>query len=95
LVLFSKKELLSLLMIAASIGLALGLLYFGGLWWNAHLLAESGRMRIALALMTARFATLGGALAFAAGQGARPLLAMACGVLVARCLVMYGLREAT
>jgi F1F0 ATPase subunit 2 len=82
-------------MIAAIIGLALGLLYFGGLWWNAHLLAQPGRMRMALAIMTARFAMLGGALSLAAGQGARPLLTMACGVLLARCLVMHRLRVAT
>ncbi len=76
-------------------GICLGLLYFGGLWWNAHLLAQPGRMRAAIAIMIARFAMLGGALALAACQGARPLLAMALGILIARFLVMRHVRQAT
>jgi F1F0 ATPase subunit 2 len=100
LVLFFKKELPSLLavptmLISLTAGLCLGLLYFGGLWWNAHLLAEPGRMRVALAVMAGRFAMLGGALALAAWQGAQPLLAMAAGILVARFLVMHRVRAVT
>ena len=75
-------------------GICLGLLYFGGLWWNAHLLAEPGRMRMAIAIMVTRFAVLAGALALAAMQGARPLLAMAAGILVARILVVHRVRAA-
>ena len=74
-------------------GLCLGLLYFGGLWWNAHLMARPGSMRMALSVMAARFAMLGGALAMASWQGARPLLAMAFGIMVARFLVMRRVRE--
>lgn len=76
-------------------GICLGLMYFGGLWWNAHLLAGPGRLRMAIAVMAARFTVLVGALTLAACQGARPLLAMAAGILVARFLVMHRLREAT
>ena len=76
-------------------GICLGMLYFGGLWWNAHLMVEPGRVRTAIAVMAARFAMLGGALSFAACQGAWPLLAMAAGILVARFLVMHRVREAT
>ena len=75
-------------------GICLGLLYFSGLWWNAQLLAEPGRMRMAIAIMATRFALLSGALALAAVQGARPLLAMAAGILVARVLVMHRVRAA-
>ncbi len=75
-------------------GICLGLLYFGGLWWNAQLLAEPGRMRMAIAIMVTRFALLTVALVLAAVQGARPLLAMAAGILVARVLVMHRVRAA-
>jgi F1F0 ATPase subunit 2 len=82
------------MLIGLPAGICLGLLYFGGLWWNVHLLAKPGRMRVALAVMAARFAMLGGALALAAWQGAQPLLGMAAGILVARFLVMHQVREA-
>ena len=80
---------------ALAAGICLGLLYFGGLWWNARLLAEPGRVRLAITIIATRFAMLGGALALAALHGARPLLAMAAGILVARMLVMHRVRAAT
>jgi F1F0 ATPase subunit 2 len=97
LVLFFKKEQLAFfaMLLSLAAGLCLGLLYFGGLWWNVHLLAEPGGMRVALAVMAARFAVLGGALALAAWQGAQPLLGMAAGILMARFLAMHQVREAT
>jgi len=76
-------------------GICLGLLYFGGLWWNAQLLAKPGSLPLAIAVMAGRFAILGGALVFASLQGARPLLASALGILVARLLVMRKIRGAT
>ena len=82
------------MLVSLAAGIFLGLLYFGSLWWNAHLLAQQGRMRVAIALMTARFGALGGALTLAAWQGARPLLAMAAGIMVARFVVMYRVRGA-
>jgi F1F0 ATPase subunit 2 len=99
-VLFFKKELLPSLavptmLLSLTLGLCLGALYFVGLWWNAQLLVNPGSLRVALAVMAARFTLLGGALAVAAWQGARPLLAMAAGILVARFLVMHRLRAAT
>ena len=51
-------------------------------------------MRTAIAIMVTRFAVLAGALALAAVQGARPLLAMAAGILVARILVVHRVRAA-
>ncbi len=62
----------------------------GCLW----ILAEPGRMRMAIAIMATRFALLTVALVLAAVQGARPLLAMAAGILVARVLVMHRVRAA-
>jgi F1F0 ATPase subunit 2 len=78
-----------------AVGICLGLLYFGGLWWNAHLLAAPGGTRMAFAVMAGRFAMLGGALALASWRGAGPLLAMAFGILVARAVVMRQVRAAT
>ncbi len=76
-------------------GICLGLLYFCGLWWNAHLLATPGSMRMAFAVMAGRFAMLGGALALASVRGAGPLLAVAFGILVARAMVMRQMQVAT
>ena len=84
---------LSLILYLAA-GFGLGLLYFRGLWWNARLFASGRRMTTAIALGLGRFLLLGGLLALAAVEGALPLLAMALGVLVARPLVMRGVREA-
>ena len=75
-------------------GICLGLLYFGGLWWNAHLLGKADKLRTALAVMALRFTMLAGALALAAWQGAQQLLAMAAGILIARILVMRQVRRA-
>ena len=69
-------------------GVALGLLYFHGLWRIARNLAGGGRVTTTIALMVGRFALLGGLLTLASLEGALPLLAMALGVLVARFVVM-------
>ncbi len=69
-------------------GILLGLVYFRGLWWNAHLFTTGGHARTAILVMVGRVALLGGLLTLASLEGAGPLLFMALGVLVARALVM-------
>jgi F1F0 ATPase subunit 2 len=76
------------------VGIGLGVLYFRGLWWNAHLFVEGGRIRTMIILMIGRFALLAGLLTLASLEGALPLLMMALGVLVARHRVMSRIRIA-
>ena len=74
-------------------GIALGLLYFHGLWRNVTRLAGGGRTTTTIALMIGRFALLGGLLTLASLEGALPLLATALGVLLARPVVMRRVRQ--
>ena len=74
-------------------GFLLGLLYFQCVWWNARWLASGGRVSTTVILAVGRFALLGLCLAVASLEGALPLLAMALGVLIARPMVMRGVRE--
>jgi hypothetical protein len=76
-------------------GFLLGLLYFQCVWWHARRLASGGRVSTTVALGLGRFVLLGLCLALASLEGALPLLAMALGVLIARPMVMRGVREAT
>ena len=76
-------------------GLVLGGLYFWGLWRNAQLLAEGGSATMAAALTILRFGLFGAILTFASLQGARPLLETTVGVMAARSLMLWSLREAT
>ena len=69
-------------------GILLGLLYFGGLWWNARLFAAGGHVATSILLIVGRIALLGGLLTLASLEGAGPLLVMALGVLIARAMVM-------
>ncbi len=75
-------------------GIAVGIVYFRSLWWNARRFAGGGRVTTTLALMAGRFALLGGLLALASLEGALPLLLMALGVLIARAVVMRAVRAA-
>ena len=75
-------------------GIALGVLYFRGLWWNVRRLTGDGRVTTAVALMIGRFVLLGCLLALASLEGALPLLMMALGVLIGRAIVMRSTREA-
>ena len=75
-------------------GIALGALYFGGLWWHARQFGQGGRIGALLAGSAARFVLLGGALWAASLEGAMPLLATALGVLLARAVVMRQARMA-
>ncbi|MDB5362140.1 MAG: hypothetical protein JWO51_3437 [Rhodospirillales bacterium] len=76
-------------------GILLGLLYFGGLWWNARLFAAGGHATTSILLMVGRIALLGGLLTLASLEGAGPLLVMALGVLIARAVVMRRLPDLT
>lgn len=73
-------------------GIALGILYFSGLWWNARLFAERGSTRTIILLVLGRFALLGGLLTLASLQGAVPLLTMALGIFITRYAVMRKVR---
>jgi F1F0 ATPase subunit 2 len=73
-------------------GIALGLLYFHGLWHNARRFAGGGRVTTTIALMVGRVALLGGLLTLASLAGALPLLVMTLGVLIARAIVMRRVR---
>jgi F1F0 ATPase subunit 2 len=75
-------------------GIALGTLYFGSLWWSARRFGGAGRATTTIVLMVGRFALLGGLLTLASLEGALPLLVVALGVLIARSVVMRGVREA-
>ncbi len=75
-------------------GIALGVLYFRAVWWNARLFALGARATATIALMIGRFALLAGLLTLASLEGAVPLLVMAFGVLIARSAVMRRLGAA-
>ncbi len=75
-------------------GIALGIGYFRGLWWNARLFAAGGRVTTIAALAMGRFLLLGVVLACVSLEGAAPLLATALGVLIARWAVMRRVRQA-
>jgi F1F0 ATPase subunit 2 len=73
-------------------GVGLGVLYFGGLWWNTRLFAEGGGARTMILVTIGRFVALGGVLTLASLEGAMPLLLMALGVFVGRFAVMAKVR---
>ena len=75
-------------------GIALGMLFFRGLWWQVERLSGDGRVLKTIALMIGRMVVLGGVLTLASLEGALPLLAMALGVIAGRAIVMRKVREA-
>ena len=77
-----------------AIGISLGALYFGGVWWSAYLFVRSGRISTTIALLAGRFALLGGALTLVSLEGALPLLMTALGVLIGRFVVVRRLGDA-
>jgi F1F0 ATPase subunit 2 len=74
-------------------GILFGVIYFRSLWWNARQFTGGGRLATTIAVMIGRFVLLGGLLTLASLEGALPLLVMALGVLIARSVVMRGIRE--
>ncbi|WP_131119536.1 ATP synthase subunit I [Lichenihabitans psoromatis] len=75
------------LAVHAVVGVILGGLHFGGLWWNTRLFAIGGRAWSAIVVLLARISLLGGVLTVISFEGAAPLLATALGVVLARSLV--------
>jgi len=74
-------------LLGAAAGLALGLIHFVTLWWNAAWFS-AGRPLAALGLQLSRFLLVVGVFVLLARTGAVPLLAGAIGFLVARRLVL-------
>jgi F1F0 ATPase subunit 2 len=74
-------------------GIALGAVYFRGLWWNARLFAEGASLAVTIGIGIGRFVLLGSMLTLASFEGAMPLLLVALGVLVARSVVMRSVRK--
>jgi F1F0 ATPase subunit 2 len=75
-------------------GFALGIFYFRSLWWSACRFIGRGGVVATIAFMIGRFVLIGGVLTLASLEGALPLLTMALGVLIARFVIMSGVREA-
>jgi F1F0 ATPase subunit 2 len=75
------------------LGFLLGLVFFGALWWITHQLLSDGGVLLVLACHLGRFVLLGGALVWAARQGIWPLLAMACGITLARAVTLRQIRS--
>jgi hypothetical protein len=69
-------------------GAGVGALFFRGLWWNARLIVEGGRVSTSVALIVGRFLLIGALLAVAALAGAAPLLVAALGIFVGRFFVL-------
>ena len=72
---------------AFAVGILLGVVHFGSLWWNARLYTGRGAV-LALVLQLVRLGLLVVVLAVLAKLGAGPLLAAAAGLLVARLLLV-------
>jgi F1F0 ATPase subunit 2 len=75
-----------------ALGIVLGVVHFGGLWWNTRRLAAGDRVLTTVLLMIGRFVLLAGLLTLVSREGASPLLAMALGVMVGRFAVMHRVR---
>ncbi|MDB5828794.1 MAG: conserved rane protein of unknown function [Variovorax sp.] len=88
--------MIAVLLLAAyfAAGLGLGLLYFYGLWRNAHLFANGARIATVIALSVGRFVLLAAVLVPVARQGALPLLLTALGIVIARFVSVRYLRNA-
>lgn len=86
---------LTIVILAGLLGLGflLGLVFFGALWWITHQLLGGGGVLLVLACHLGRFALLTGALVWAARQGPWPLLAVACGIALARMATLRRIRS--
>ena len=89
----SWAELLSLAAFLAA-GVALGMLYFHSLWWNARRIVGGDRAVLTIVLTIGRFVVLGGVLTLASLQGAAPLLMISVGLFIGRYAVMRRVRKA-
>ncbi len=75
------------------IGVLLGLIHFGSLWWNTHAFLNGSAIR-AFAIQLLRFGVLLLGLAGLAKLGALPLLIGALGLFLARGLMLRRLGRA-
>jgi F1F0 ATPase subunit 2 len=69
-------------------GVAAGVIFFRSLRWSARVLVEGGAASTVFVLTLGRFLLVGGALIFAAREGAATLLAVSVGVLVGRFIAL-------
>jgi F1F0 ATPase subunit 2 len=76
-------------------GIAVGVIYFRSLWWNARRFTMGGHVATTIAVMIGRFVILGVVLTLASLAGALPLLLMALGVRIARSAVVRRIGEVT
>ncbi len=74
--------------LAFGAGIAIGILHFRLLWWNARLFVRAGSALAATALQLARFGVLGLVLFVMAKSSAAVLLAGGLGLLIARHIVI-------
>jgi F1F0 ATPase subunit 2 len=75
-------------------GLAMGVLYFHGVWWNVGLLTGRRRPIFGIVVALWRFGILGVLLWLVSNEGAAPLLATAAGIVAARAVVVRRLGTA-
>lgn len=73
------------------IGTMVGLIFFGALWWNVHLLVHGNAVK-AVVLHLVRFAALIAVFYLAARFGPLALLATALGLLIGRSIVLRRMR---
>lgn len=66
------------------VGLVVGAVHFGSLWWNTQIFARSGSLVMAFTIQFGRFGLLAAVFVLLSRLGALPLLAGALGLLVAR-----------
>ncbi len=79
-----------LLLVALSAGLALGTMFFGGLWWTIHLALTATTPAVWFGLSAlGRMAAAICGLYYFARLGLPSLFACLCGLLVARGVVRY------
>ncbi|NKC33606.1 N-ATPase subunit AtpR [Falsiroseomonas selenitidurans] len=79
--------------VSLGLGLLLGWVFFGALWWTTRRMLGGGAVSLLLVCHVGRFALLAGGLVWAARLGVWPLLAMACGITLARLAMMRGIRS--
>lgn len=79
--------------ISLCLGFLTGLIFFRALWWTTRRLLGGQGVLLMLACHLGRFALLGGGLVWAARLGTWPLLAMVCGITLARVVTLRQFRS--
>lgn len=81
------------LVLVVGLGFLVGLIFFRALWWTTRRLLGGKGILLVVACHIGRFALLGSGLVWAARLGIWPLLAMACGITLARVVTLRGFRS--